>query len=776
MIRKSLFVLVVVVIITAIGVWLFLRSFLPEYKTDITAAALKEPVTVERNRFAVPTISAQNDDDLYFAWGYVNAQDRIFQMEFTRRVAQGRLSEFAGESTVSKDYFLKAVGFYERAKSEFKKMTSENRRFLTRYVEGINYYLDTQGTPLYMKLLGIEREKWQPADAFSVAMMLNWSLAYNMKHELIYHGILKKIGRERAAELLNLVPPETPTIIDDRVGHYLNEDVFGAFLDSFDDMLGCFSASNNWAIAPIKTAYQGAILSTDMQVHNSKLPNDFYLVHVKSPDYKAAGAQVVGLPFIVSGYTRHFAWGLTNNGADTVDLFAETINWDNETYHYQGKDYPLAKKEIEIKVKDQDPVRKTVYKVEHKPVLNDVFPELGFDVSLDWTGFDDINVEGFFFMNRASNKEAFLQGARMIRMSPQNMVYADADGNIGYRVIGSLPKRIEGTGNFIQTGEMRQRNWQGILPDAEYPAVENPERGFIASANNKPAQATAYQVNGTYAPGYRYENIVRLLRDKTGIDTDYVEQMQTDTFSMLAAKVQRLMLRHVQPGNEVEEKALKAVLSWDGVNRKDAVGPGIYNTFYVRLAYQILEDDIGSDLAARYIVSRYISQERIFQILSEQSDWIDDVSTTEVENLTDIANRAFSETVRMLKTYFDSADINDWHWGELHKIKFNHVLGQSDLMKPLVNYGPFPFEGDSETNNRARFYEIEPPFIADLASAPRIVVSFDPEPSARMMLITGENEYFISKHNTDMTDAWLRHEFFSLEKEPTVYRMDILPE
>lgn len=776
MVKKSLLALLGVIIIAVVGVWLFLRSYLPDYETDIKAAGLNKPVTVERNRFAVPTITAENDDDLYFAWGYVNAQDRIFQMEFTRRVAQGRLSEFAGESTISKDYFLKAVGFYERAKSEFRKMTSETRRFLTRYVDGINHYLDTEGTPLYMKLLGIEREQWQPADAFSVAMMLNWSLAYNMQHELLYYGIQKKLGKERAAELLNLVPPDTPTIIDDKVGNYLDEEAFGAFLDSFDDLLGCFSASNNWTIAPEKTVYKGAILSTDMQVHNSKLPNDFYLVHVKTPDYEAAGAQVVGLPFIVSGYTQHFAWGLTNNGADTVDLFAETINWDNKTYRYQGKDYPLDKEEIEIKIKDQDPMRKTVYKVGHKPVLNEAFPDLGFDISLDWAGFDDINVEGFFYLNRAANKEEFLKGARMIRMSPQNMVYADAEGNIGYRVIGSLPKRIRGTGNFIQDGEKRQRNWQGNLPDADYPAVENPARGFIASANNKPTQSAGYHVNGTYAPGYRYENIVRLLRDKNDIDADYVEQMQTDTFTLLAGKVQQLMRTHVQPGSELEKKALETVLAWDGVNRKDAIGPGIYNTFYVRLANQVLADDIGSDLAARYIVSRYISQERIFQILSEQADWIDDSSTAEKENLSDIANRAFSETVRMLEAYFDSSDINDWHWGELHKIKFDHVLGQSDLLKPLVNYGPFPFEGDSETNNRARFYEIEPPFIADLASAPRIVVSFDPEPSARMMLITGENEYFMSKHNTDMTDAWLRHEFFSLEKETKAYRMKILPQ
>ena len=174
MLKKALLTSAGLLIIILISFYAYLRSFLPEYSGSLTAPGLNDVVTVERNQFAMPTITAQNDDDLYFAWGYVNAQDRMFQMEFTRRIAQARISEVAGASTVKTDLFLKAVGFYDIAKRSTEKMNPEIRRAMQRYVDGVNYYLDTNGTTLYMKLMGLEKEKWTVTDASSVAMMLNW--------------------------------------------------------------------------------------------------------------------------------------------------------------------------------------------------------------------------------------------------------------------------------------------------------------------------------------------------------------------------------------------------------------------------------------------------------------------------------------------------------------------------------------------------------------------------------------------------------------------------
>ena len=198
-------------------------------------------------------------------------------------------------------------------------------------------------------------------------------------------------------------------------------------LDDFDWLLGTRSTSNAWVAAPQKTAHGGTILVSDMQLHFSKLPNDLYYIRVNAGDYYAVGAQVPGLPMILSGYNKHIAWANTNNNIDIVDLFVETIDWDKKTYRYQGQEFPLTGREEEFRVKGKkEPVRRKLYYAGGKPVLTDVFPELGIDISLDWLGFDELTFEGFFRMNRAGNYPELLDGSRMVRMSPTNMTFSGA--------------------------------------------------------------------------------------------------------------------------------------------------------------------------------------------------------------------------------------------------------------------------------------------------------------------------------------------------------------
>ncbi len=771
--KKSLYIAAGVTVLIIAGVYIYLRGQIPDYNATISAAGLSAEVVVERTRYAVPVITAKNREDLYFAWGYVNAQDRLFQMEFTRRIGQGRVSEFAGEKELPKDIFLRGVGFHDIARASVKRLDPRIRALYQRYVDGINHYLETKGPNLYMRLLGMKKEKWEIADSLLVGAMLNWSLAYNMKHELLYHRIMKKIGIEKGMRLLNLVPPKTPTITDDLVASGMNEKETARLIAELDWLLGCRSASNNWTIGPQKTAHGRAILCTDMQVHASKLPNDFCYVSLKAGDFEVTGAQVAGTPFIASGYNKHCAWGLTNQGADMVDLFKESINWEKKSYRFRGRDLPLTAKECSFMVKGRGEVKKTIYYAGGKPVLSEVFKDLGFDVSLDWTGFDYFMVDGFFMINAAKSYDEFMAGANLIRMSPQNLVYADERGNIAYRVIGSLPLRRPGTGNLIQDGEQVARNWNGNLPDGRYPLLKNPARGFVATANNKIMKNPPCEMNASFAPGYRYENIARMLRDKSGIDVEYCKSMQTDTRTVLAQKIIDFARKNVRVDekNPSYRKAYATLLGWDGDNRKDSAAASIYNTFYVRFAYQTLADELGPELAAEYVAERYISMERILEMAERGSEFFDDVNTPAKETASDIATRAFGESCDLLKKIFRRGDPASWTWGEIHKIKWDHVLGASAILRPFVNYGPLPFEGDGETNNRARFNEVAPPYIADLASAPRIIVRFDPQPKAYMMLISGENEYFMSRHNTDMCDAWLRHEYFCMDEEKAVYRM-----
>ncbi len=775
--KKTLYILSGIIIVSAVAVFFYLKSFVPDYTGSLRAPGLSAPVKIERNQFAVPTITAETMNDLYFAWGVVNAQDRMFQLEVTKRIVQGRISEFAGESTLKKDIFLRAVGFHEVATREVEKATPQHRTYFQRYVDGINYYLDKEGPTLYMKLLGLKKERWTAADAVSVIMMLNWSLAYNMKHELLYYKMARKIGSDQIQALLNFVPPKTPTIVNDITASAASEKAFFAMLEDFGNLFGCRSASNNWAIADSKTAHKGTLFATDMQVHDNKLPNDFYYIRVRVGDFQCTGAQVVGAPVIVSGYNNNIAWGLTNNGADMVDLFKEKIDWEKKTYCFQGLDYPLKEKKVSILVKGKGLVEKTLYYVKNRPVLSEVFDDLDMDISLDWTAFDSIKFQGFFMLNQAGNYDEFYEATKNIRISPQNCAYADRFGNIAFRVIGSQPLREKGTGNIIQDGEKVSRNWDGNIPHDRYPSIKNPDRGYIITSNNKVVEDYPYYLNGTFAPKYRYENIKGLLEDRNDLTVKDMQDIQTDTHTVLAKKMKAIIKKSVRPGGDARmKKAIDIVMAWDGNVSKESVAASIYNTFYVRFAFQTLKDELGEKLAGEYIGERYISMERFFQLLENKSQFFDDTATPKKENVSDIATRAFRETLALLEETSGTPDMKAWQWKNFHVIRYDHFLGKSKILEPFVSYGPFPFEGDGETNNRGRFNEISPPYTGSLASAPRMVIRFDPDPTAWMMLITGENEYFMSPHRTDMIDAWRKHEYFCMEKSEVRYSMTLMPE
>ncbi len=775
--KKILYIASGLIIVLAVSVFFYLKSFVPDYTGSIKAPGLSAPVKIERNQFAVPTINAESMKDLYFAWGYVNAQDRMFQLEVTKRIAQGRISEFAGESTLKKDIFLRAVGFHEVAKREVKKVDPQYREYFQRYVDGINYYLDQEGTTLYMKLLGLKKELWTAADAVSVIMMLNWSLAYNMKHELLYHKMAQKIGLDQLKALLNFVPPKTPTIVNGKSDSTESEKAFYALLEDFGSLLGCRSASNNWAIADSKTAHKGTLFATDMQVHDNKLPNDFYYIRVRAGEFQCTGAQVVGAPFIVSGYNNNIAWGLTNNGADMVDLFKEKIDWEKKTYRFQGRDYPLTEKKVAIPVKGKGVVEKTLYYVKNRPILSEVFDDLNMDISLDWTAFDSIMFHGFFKLNQARNYDEFYEATKSIRISPQNCAYADRYGNIAFRVIGSQPLRNKGTGNIIHDGEKVSRNWKGNIPHDQYPSLKNPAKGYIITSNNKVVEDYPHYLNGTYAPKYRYENIKGMLQDRNDLTVEDMQTMQTDTHTVLAKKMKTIMKQTIRVGNDDRMKeAVDIVMAWDGNVSKESVAASIYNTFYVRFAFQTLKDELGDNLAEEYISERYISMERFFQLLENESNFFDDINTDKKENMSDIATRAFRETLALLEETSGSSDMKKWQWKNFHVIRYDHFLGKAKFLEPFVSYGPFPFEGDGETNNRGRFKEVRPPYVGSLASAPRMVVRFDPDPTAWMMLITGENEYFMSPHRTDMIDAWRKHEYFCMEESEVKYLITMVPD
>jgi penicillin amidase len=230
------------------------------------------------------------------------------------------------------------------------------------------------------------------------------------------------------------------------------------------------------------------------------------------------------------------------------------------------------------------------------------------------------------------------------------------------------------------------------------------------------------------------------------------------------------------PAGSPAESALKRVTSWDGDIRPELVEPSIYNTWLIRFMYQTFKDELGEELAASYVSERYIVLERFLELMRTDSSFFDDAATPARETPSDIASRAFLETLEILADYTGSADFQQWQWRKLHQIRFDHLLGKSKLLRPLVNRGPYPMGGDGETNLRALFSQIQPPYTTVLAAGLRMVVAFDPQPKGHMVLITGQNEYFLSEHYDDMTALWLLGKYFAVEDSQARYQTLMQPD
>jgi penicillin amidase len=349
-------------------------------------------------------------------------------------------------------------------------------------------------------------------------------------------------------------------------------------------------------------------------------------------------------------------------------------------------------------------------------------------------------------------------------MSPQNMVYADTAGTIAYRTIGTLLNRVPGTGNFPQPTMERSANWDAILDPELNPATLNPSEGFIASANNRVVRDFSFEMNGTFAPRFRYQRIAQMLRAENDYDVHTTMQMQNDTRSVLALKMIPIMRRLIRaPQNSRADEALQQTAAWDGDMRPERPEPSVYNTWLIRFMYQTFNDELGDELAAAYVGERYMVLERFLELLREESPFFDDVGTSAKEGAGDIATRAFMETLEILTDFTGSPHIEQWHWRKLHQIRFDHLLSKSKVLRPFVNRGPYPMGGDGETNLRALFNQVEPPFTVGLAAGLRMVVGFDPQPRGHLVLITGQNEFFMSEHYDDMTGLWLKGKYLPVE-------------
>jgi len=629
-----------------------LRRTLPTLDGMVKLAGLEGPVEVLRDRFGVPQVFAEYESDLFFAQGYVTAQDRFFQMELGRRAGHGRLAELTGESALEFDRLSRTVGLGRIAANAEKDASPEVLRVLEAYSAGINAFLTTEPLPPELRLLLTRPEPWTPADTAAWSAVLSWSLSASWESDLLNGDAGECFGDGLRAH----VNPGS----------------------------GAAKGSNAWAVSPGRSASGSAMLAGDPHLLLG-IPCLWYEIGLYCGPYSVVGASLPGTPGVVIGHNEDIAWSVTAALTDVQDLYVERFEEDNlRFYEHAGERREAEMREEEIPVRGRrEPVVLKVRTTLHGPVITDAIEDSGRDLALRSAAPEPLKlVAAGLAVNRARGRKEFLDALRTWTVPNQNFVYADRTGVVGNALAGPVPIRKNHEGDRPVPGWDGEHEWLGFAPFEDLPKSFDPTEGYIASAN-EPPEAGPVPIPGNYLPGYRKSRIEALIRATTKHTLESFRAMQGDLYCAPAHALAGRLAK-LDPPAKAPVRLLKELASWDGHLLAES-RPGAVARVALEVLLQRAMGDVGRVSSALPTgADAYFTN-----LLPKLMQQLDGLSEEYFREALEGAVKILSETL--------GPDQEGWSWGALHAAKLRHPLGIIRPLRGLLNRGPFPLGGDSST-------------------------------------------------------------------------------
>ncbi len=770
--------LVIVVAITLLGLNWFIANSKPQLEGELGLTSLEQPVTVTRDEEGVPHIEAQSDADLYRAQGFVQAQDRLFQMDLARRQASGELSEVVGEAALSTDQFFLTFSLRDAAEKSYEGYSAEAKQVLEWYAEGVNDFIThakEEGQLSYeFTLLGYEPEPWTPVDSLTIGKYMAYDLGGNWSTLAIRHWALQNLEEDKAKELFITYPQDDPAILE--ANKQTKVQVGAEF--PLEVMPHPFNGSNNWVVSGDKTASGQPLLADDPHLGLST-PSIWYQMHLQSPEQNVSGVIFAGIPGIILGHNDDVAWGVTNVGPDVQDLYIEKPNPDNPyQFSYDGEWEDAEVRSYEIAVKDQDPVPFEVVVTRHGPVISNILyeesdPEAVF--SMQWTALEPTQeLQAILEMNKSSNWEQFESALEQFHAPAQNFVFAAKDGTIAYKANGRLPLRKQGDGQLPVPGDSSEYGWDGYVPYDELPTTVNPEEGFIATANNQVVDDSyPYHITDFWAQSYRYERIAEVLRENDSLTVQDMMDLQMDQQNLQARRFLEQMLSSLEAtetGADYED-LIAEMRGWNQVDDKDLMQPLVFHKWMKKLPDVLFEEDIPEDIYDMMPGKANIT-DQMLQLYADgkTSAWVEEAGGVDAW-----LEQAFLEMMEEMKEKHGS-DYMEWNWGDEHLLTFDHPLsGASPILARFLNPDPIPIGGSGITTQAAAFNEQGE---VTHGASWRFVADLTDLSSAYHIVGPGQSGHMKSDWLHSQVDDWAEgsyHETSTTGEYKESYTLELLP-
>jgi penicillin amidase len=737
------------------------RRPLPKVRGKIELDGLHGKVSVRRDRWGVPHVEAAERADLYFAQGFCHAQDRLWQLDFYRRVVSGRVAEMAGPEGLPVDRLVRTLGIRRAAEREEAVLEPELRNLLERFCAGVNAgAAEAKARPLEMQLLRLQWEPWRPLDILSLGKLLAFGLSTNWERELLRADMLRELGPELSARLDPAYPADNPIV---------NQEAWSgdglAIVEQIDAVRRAMglaaeaSGSNNWAVSGALSATGSPLIAGDPHLPPS-MPGIWYEVSLRQGERFVRGASPPGLPGIYMGQNNDVCWTFTNVMADVQDLFVERVEGDR--YLFEDEWLPLRTDREEIAVKGRsEPVVIDVRSTHHGPIVNEA---LGADeaepLALAWQTLSEAtSFSGMFELFEIGSGPELVAKLEGHTSPASNLIWADRHGSIGYKLIGRLPRRRGGCPDLPKPGWTGEYEWEGTIPYDELPEVIDPESGYLITANNRiVGDEYPHHITSEWLDGFRAKRIEQLLSESDQHDLDSFEAIQTDVLSLPGLEAARRLGR-LQPRGQRERSAIERLRSWDGRLDPETIAGTIYQAFLLRLAREFARAVIGDrDLSERWLDR---ADNGFTPHVTSPWRWHSHLMALWEEADAELIGRSWDQlALEALAGALDDLeerfgpDPQGWRWGRVHEMEFPHPLGDANpVLRRLFNRR-LRAGGAQETVSQIA-YDPNDPYRAVWGPSWRMVADPTDPDRSRWQMFTGQSGHPASPHYDDLQADWL---------------------
>lgn len=769
------FFLVILAIVLAL--WVYVQSHQPMLRGKQKMEGITAEVEVFFDEYGVPHIYASNQEDAYRAFGYVHAQDRLFQMELMRRVGAGRLSEIFGEEMKETDAFFRTLGTHRKAAEDaeaFKTLPENVKRATEAYLSGVNEYIRLGKWPLEYKILQVDPEPFDVEDLYGIASYMAYSFAYALRTDPLVDDIRKSLGPDylRSLDLavVNDILPIDTTAIDSSDTTNI-EPVSKLVRPILPDQLPVptLQGSNNWVLAPSRTLSSKVILANDTHIKYAA-PCAWYEAHIEYPGFGFYGNFLAGIPVALIGHSRNHAFGLTMFEDDDADFFIERFADSDSSYtvYKDSLEAPVSRYREVVKVKNGDDTTFTTYETVHGPLMNPFLPvEYEEPVSMYWnySALDNQLLESFYRMNHAVDMADFRKGVEGIASPGLNIAYGDAAGNIALWSASRLILRPDTTdGKNFAAGYLSNNEYEGYMDFSNNPQTENPVSGMLFSANQLHDTTEGVLYPGYYAPDNRADRLRKLLENNFPATVENMKEVSLDVVSEAEAEMAQLLSLIIRNSDHVlsddEEKVLEVLEGWEGSHDMGSKGPTVYYKLLYYTLRNTMMDELGQDRFESLLNTHLIKRSYPKLIALPLSPWWDDKKTPQKrESREDIVIRSFTKAAMEIVDELGS-DTEDWSWENVHFIEHPHPFSEVSLLREFFHVGPFAAPGGNETLNNAGFvFNGDGTYKAHYGPAMRIIIDFADVENAVSVLPTGNSGNVMSPHYADQAEMYVNGEF-----------------